>query len=55
MYVFVHVPVDSVIALAACGVLAAQDLVVRKRKHGCCLHGAYGLGNMAATLMELTV
>lgn len=40
MYVFMHVPVDSVIALAACGVLRIWWS---------------GKGNMAAAFTELTV
>lgn len=48
VYVWMHV--YPVIALAACGVLDAQDLVVQKRKHGCCPHGAYGPGEVSASL-----
>lgn len=33
----------SIIALAACGMLGANDLLVRKNSYGCCPHGAYSL------------
>lgn len=48
MYVWMHV--YPVIALAAYGVLDAQDLVVQKRKHGRCPHGASGPGEVRASL-----
>lgn len=34
------------IALAACGMLGANDLLVRKNNYGCCPHGAYSLGEV---------